>query len=176
MAEVNKLLEEARQRAEQGQIKAAIAWRDALIERLRTENAKLRAEHAIDHDDPRYEEYEEAPVPCYKCGAETVRAFRRAHHWICEGCWQEEHQKQVSEPALKKISGQLDALTKLVALGLCEGKSRQEQIEILAMVMAPKQIADLLGTTPNTISVALYHIKKAKPPRKKARKGQPEKA
>ncbi len=109
MAEVSNIIKESWIVA--GQVKQAIAERDAEIERLRkanqilgennvhrageietlrAENAKLRAEHGIDRDPPRREEYEDAPLSCYKCGAETNKAMSRAHRWICWGCWQEE--------------------------------------------------------------------------------------
>lgn len=60
----------------------------------------------------------------------------------------------------KDLNDKLQVLVRLVAVGLTEGKPRQEQIKILAKTgMPPKEIADLLGTTPNSVSVALYQTK-----------------
>jgi DNA-directed RNA polymerase specialized sigma24 family protein len=51
---------------------------------------------------------------------------------------------------------------KLNALSLVEGKSQTEKIFLLSKVgFAPKEIADLIGTTPNTVRVALVDIKKS---------------
>jgi len=54
-----------------------------------------------------------------------------------------------------------DTLIKLNALILIEGKNQKEQIVLLSKVgFAPKEIANLIGTTPNTVRVALTNIRK----------------
>ena len=66
------------------------------------------------------------------------------------------------------LGQKLDVLIRLIAVGLTEGKPRNDQIHLLAKTgLPPKEIAELLGTTANTVSVALYQ-KKKKAPRKKA--------
>ncbi len=61
------------------------------------------------------------------------------------------------------IIEKLDILTRLVATGLVQGKSQRDQIELLSKVnLQPREIADLIGTTSNTVSVNLTAIRKAK--------------
>ncbi len=61
------------------------------------------------------------------------------------------------------IIEKLDILTRLVATGLVQGKSQREQIELLSKAnLQPREIADLIGTTSNTVSVNLTAIRKAK--------------
>jgi DNA-binding CsgD family transcriptional regulator len=55
----------------------------------------------------------------------------------------------------------IDLLIRLFAVNLVNGKSQREQIRLLAMAgMGPKEIAALLGTTPNTVNVALTALRK----------------
>lgn len=57
----------------------------------------------------------------------------------------------------------LDVLIRLVAVALCAEKSQKEKIQILAGAgLAPREIADFVGTTPNTVSVALSTMKREK--------------
>lgn len=59
------------------------------------------------------------------------------------------------------ISGKLDVLIRLIAMGLCAEKSQKEQIWILHSAgLQPKEIAEILGTTPNTVSVALSVLRR----------------
>ncbi len=52
-------------------------------------------------------------------------------------------------------------LTRLVAVLGTDGKPQREQIRILASAgFLPKEIADLIGTTGNTVRVALANIRK----------------
>ena len=54
-----------------------------------------------------------------------------------------------------------DLLTRLVAIGLVNGKSQKEQIRLLSIAgMGPRDIAELLGTTANTVNVALSALRK----------------
>ena len=56
---------------------------------------------------------------------------------------------------------ELKRITKILVLIAAEGKTQKEQIAILDRVgFAPKDIAELLGTTRNTVSVALVDIRK----------------
>ena len=56
---------------------------------------------------------------------------------------------------------ELRRLTRLVAVLGTEGKSQREQIRILALAgFPPKDIAALIGTTGNTVRVALTDIRK----------------
>ena len=63
--------------------------------------------------------------------------------------------------ASQEISDKLDVLIRLVAIGLCGEKTQREKIDILDMAgLPPKAIAEILGTTPNTVSVALSGLRK----------------
>jgi DNA-binding NarL/FixJ family response regulator len=58
-------------------------------------------------------------------------------------------------------SNRSDLLTKLIAIGIVNGKPQKEQIRLLSIAgMSPKEIADLIGTTPNTVNVALSSLRK----------------
>jgi DNA-binding CsgD family transcriptional regulator len=60
------------------------------------------------------------------------------------------------------IIKQLNTLIKLNTLSLIEGKSQTEKIFLLSKVgFAPKEIAALIGTTPNTVRVALATMRKS---------------
>lgn len=55
-----------------------------------------------------------------------------------------------------------DLQTRLIAIGLVNGKPQKEQIRLLSIAgMGPKEIADLIGTTPNTVNVALSSLRKS---------------
>ncbi|MFN2588700.1 MAG: helix-turn-helix transcriptional regulator [Actinomycetota bacterium] len=65
---------------------------------------------------------------------------------------------EVNEKAVLK---KLDQLVRLMSLSLVEGKKQADQIALLSKSgFQPKEIADLLGTTPNTVRVALSNMRK----------------
>ncbi len=71
----------------------------------------------------------------------------------------------------RAVSEKLDTLIRLVAAGLVLNKPQQEQIEVLSKAgFAPKDIAELLGTTANTVRVTLTEIRKGKKKRVKKRR------
>jgi DNA-binding CsgD family transcriptional regulator len=60
-----------------------------------------------------------------------------------------------------EILDELRKVTRLLSVIATQGQSQREQIAALARVgFTPKQIADLLGTTANTVSVYLSAIRK----------------
>jgi hypothetical protein len=60
------------------------------------------------------------------------------------------------------LDRKLDLLTRLVAIGLVNGKAQQEQVRLLSIAgMKPAEIADLIGTTGNTVNVALSVLRKS---------------
>jgi DNA-directed RNA polymerase specialized sigma24 family protein len=73
---------------------------------------------------------------------------------------------------LKEISLKLDRVIRLLALNAVPaGHSLQEKATILSRIgFAPKEIAEIIGTTPNAVSVTLSAAK-----RSKARKAKPSK-
>lgn len=62
-----------------------------------------------------------------------------------------------------EIVGKLDRLIKLSAIQLVMGKPQRQQVALLdAAGFAPKDIAELLATTRNTVNVVLHSIRKTK--------------
>ena len=75
----------------------------------------------------------------------------------------EEKTIKMNDLQFKQLLNRLDVLARLLALNLPETMSQQDKIEILtSMNMKPKDIAIILGTTSNTVRVALHSIKKKK--------------
>jgi DNA-binding CsgD family transcriptional regulator len=75
------------------------------------------------------------------------------------------------------VVDKLDVLIRLMAMGLCADKSQKEKIQILDSAgLPPKQIAEMLGTTPNTVSVALVGLRKERKKVPQARKAKPMEA
>lgn len=66
------------------------------------------------------------------------------------------------DPQLSEISRKLDTLIHLSALGLVRDiKTQKQQIAFLSDAgFQPKEIADVIGTTSNTVSVALHAIRR----------------
>jgi DNA-binding NarL/FixJ family response regulator len=57
----------------------------------------------------------------------------------------------------------LDALVRLTAISMFKDKSQKEKIAILNLAgLTPKEIAEFLDTTPNSVSVAISMMKKDK--------------
>jgi DNA-directed RNA polymerase specialized sigma24 family protein len=62
-----------------------------------------------------------------------------------------------------KILEKLNLLVKLTALNIVKDKDFKERVELLSSVgFKPKEMADLLGTTPNSVRVTLSRIRKGK--------------
>jgi len=62
---------------------------------------------------------------------------------------------------MKKITERLDKLIRIVALTSFSGLTMTEKIKILAQCgFKPVEIAELLGTTSNVVSVRLSEMKK----------------
>lgn len=69
----------------------------------------------------------------------------------------------------KEVIDRLDKLIRLVAVGIVTGKPQNDQIDLLSKGgLQPRKIADLLGTTANTVRVALSTLRK-KSKKKKSR-------
>ena len=62
-----------------------------------------------------------------------------------------------------KLLEKINLLIKLTTLNIVKDKDYKEQIELLSSVgVKPKEIADLLGKTPNNVRVTLSQIRKNK--------------
>jgi len=69
----------------------------------------------------------------------------------------------MSEKILESIDKRLATLTNLVAIDVIKDKSLTEQIDILSNVnLNVNEIAEILGKSPNNISVRLHLKKKSK--------------
>ena len=61
----------------------------------------------------------------------------------------------------KELLEELKRITKILILIAIEGKTQREQIKVLDSIgYTPKDIAELLGTTSNTVRVTLVDIRK----------------
>ncbi len=63
--------------------------------------------------------------------------------------------------ANSQILAQLDRLTRLVLILVTKGMAQKDQISALSGAgMQPRDIADLIGTTPHAVSVTLSNIRR----------------
>jgi len=70
---------------------------------------------------------------------------------------------------LQPVTQRLDILIRLIASIFLAEKNQREQIELLSQSgLTPKEIAELVGTTPNTVRVGLNAIRK----KRKGKKGR----
>ena len=61
----------------------------------------------------------------------------------------------------KEILSRLDVLARLLALPVLEGKTKREQMALLAKTgMQPKEIAEFIGTTSQSVRTELSFIRK----------------
>lgn len=61
------------------------------------------------------------------------------------------------------VLAKLDNLLRVLTLAATRGMKQSEQIAVLDRIgIPPKEIADLLGTTGNTVNVALSNLRKGK--------------
>lgn len=75
----------------------------------------------------------------------------------------------MSEKHWEQMDRNLDLLVGMTALQLTAGKKQTESIELLSVVgFQPKEIAEILGTTPNTVRVGLSGLRKKKRRKKNA--------
>ena len=70
-----------------------------------------------------------------------------------------------SDEALQRIDSKLDQILRIAALRMIEGLKQGPAIQLLATAGFDRRlIAELLKTTPNTVSVTLSKAKPAKKP------------
>ncbi len=76
----------------------------------------------------------------------------------------------------EEILQELRRISKILVLTATKDQTQKDRITLLSSIgFEPKEIADLLGTTPNTVRVALVDIrKKAKTEKGKSGKGSRE--
>ena len=69
----------------------------------------------------------------------------------------------MDEKAVQLLSTKLDAILKLMVFAMTEGKSQTEQVRLLSAAgFQPKEIAQTLDTTSNTVNVTLSNLRKQK--------------
>jgi len=69
----------------------------------------------------------------------------------------------MEEKHFKEITQRLDKIIKILAVQYVAEKTGKDAIKSLSTLgFQPKDIADLLGTTPNTVRVALSGMRKKK--------------
>jgi hypothetical protein len=62
---------------------------------------------------------------------------------------------------MQDLAQKLEVLIRLNAVALAEGRKRRDQIRLLSAAgLPPKTIAELIGTTANTVSVELFAIRR----------------
>ncbi len=67
----------------------------------------------------------------------------------------------MTDDQYESLSAKLNTLIRLVALSIIADKKRLEQFIILSNAgFKAKEIAEIVGTTPNTVRVALSRIRK----------------
>lgn len=60
------------------------------------------------------------------------------------------------------LAEKVDVILRLLALGLIDEKNRQDQVGLLHRAgLAPRDIAGIIGTTPNTVSVTLSKMRES---------------
>ncbi len=61
----------------------------------------------------------------------------------------------------KDVLGELKSIKRLLSIVVAKGMTQREQVAALSRVgFGPKEIADLLGTTSNTVNVTLAKLRK----------------
>jgi len=72
-------------------------------------------------------------------------------------------QVSIDNGQLKALTDRLDAIVRFLAYMLPKDMTQRDKIMVLSEIgIQPKVIASMLGTTPNTVSVALSILKKSK--------------
>ena len=67
----------------------------------------------------------------------------------------------MNDANMQLLLGKLDAIIKLLVIDVTQGKDQTEQIRLLSHVgFQPKNIAEMLGTTANNVSVRLSSLRK----------------
>ena len=66
----------------------------------------------------------------------------------------------MDERYAKELSAKFDLVIKLLGLRMVEGKPQREQMRVLSLAgLQPKEIAEIIGTTPNAVRVSLSRMR-----------------
>ena len=78
--------------------------------------------------------------------------------------------EKILHDLLTSLNAKLDTIIKLIVLTKSDNKSQSELIWMLSVAgLQPKEIASMLGTTPNTVRVMLFAVRKQKSKGKKVK-------
>lgn len=78
----------------------------------------------------------------------------------------------MNDPKEEEILRELQRITKLLVLTATKDQSQRDRIAVLSNIgFRPKEVAELLGTTSNTVSVTLSEIRKKAKGRKAKTEG-----
>lgn len=67
----------------------------------------------------------------------------------------------MDEQQFRELSNKMDTIIKLLALNAVRGKQLKDQVSLLSSFgFQPRQIAEMLGKTPNHIRVILHGLRK----------------
>lgn len=67
------------------------------------------------------------------------------------------------DQTITELKQKIDILIRLSAISVVYGKKQKDQIRLLSIAgMSPSEIANFVGTTPNTVNVALSAFRKEK--------------
>ena len=70
---------------------------------------------------------------------------------------------------LDAIVQRLDCAIRVGVVGMTQGKTQTEQIWLSSIAgLQPKEIADFLGTTPNTVRVIVSNLRKSRRSKRRA--------
>ena len=71
--------------------------------------------------------------------------------------------KKNQDEGMSELIERVDRLIRVAALSLVENRKQKDQIRVLTLAgFKPTEIAELLGTTPNTVSVAISVLRREK--------------
>jgi DNA-binding CsgD family transcriptional regulator len=71
--------------------------------------------------------------------------------------------EKIIQDLIASLNTKLDIIIKLMVLLKAQDKNQSEQIWLLSAAgLQPKEIANILGTTPNTVRVILFGLRKRK--------------
>ncbi len=82
---------------------------------------------------------------------------------------------KIMHDLLTSLNTKLDTIIKLIVLTKSDKKNQSELIWMLSAAgLQPKEIANMLGTTPNSVRVMLFTIRKQKSKGKKVKTTETE--
>ncbi len=78
--------------------------------------------------------------------------------------------EKILQDLLTSLNAKLDTIIKLIVLTKSDNKNQSELIWMLSAAgLQPKEIAHMLGATPNTVRVMLFNVRKQKGKGKKVK-------